>query len=147
MLELTGACGSSRAMSRGLSVWGVGLKLNEAALPGRNLTDARVNFAASKYTNLSSTITLATIQAAVKSSLTTCLSTSRTYFDRKKYANAASQLLSCDALVAASESAFTATPNNPNPSGEIRGRLANLYLAINTRILGQPALGAWPPGP
>jgi hypothetical protein len=56
-------------------------------------------------------------------------------------------LLICDALVAANESAFSASSINPNPSGEIRGRFANLYLTINTRILGNPALGAWPPPP
>jgi hypothetical protein len=145
MLELTGGCGSSIGMSRGLSVWSIGLALNEAALPGKNTTDIRVNFAATKYNALNSTIALATIQPAFRSSLSACIATSRTSFDRKKYANAASQLLICDALVAANESAFSANLINPNPSGEIRGRFANLYLTINTRILGNSALGAWPP--
>jgi hypothetical protein len=145
MLELTGTCGSSGGLSRGLSVWGVGLVLNEAALPGKNVADARVTFAAGKYDTLNSTITLATIDPTFRTSLTTCLSTSRTFFDRKKYANASTQLVSCDALVAANESAFSATANNPNPSGEIRGRLANLYLTINSRILTNAPLAAWPP--
>ncbi len=145
MLELTAGCGSSTSISRGLSVWGVGLALNEAALPGKNTTDIRVNFAATKYDALNSTIALATIQATFRTSLSACIGTSRTYFDRKKYANAATQLLTCDALVAANESAFSANSINPNPSGEIRGRLANLYLTISTRILGNPAPGTWPP--
>lgn len=145
MLELTGTCGSSSALSRGLSVWGVGLVLNEAALPGKNTTDSRVKFALTKYDALSATIALATIQPAFRSTLSACIDTSRTYLDRKKYANAAAQLVSCDALVAANESAFSASTNNPNPSGEIRGRFANLYLAISTRISGNPPLGAWPP--
>jgi hypothetical protein len=34
-VELTGGCGSSKTVSRGLSIYGVGLQLNAAALPGR----------------------------------------------------------------------------------------------------------------
>jgi hypothetical protein len=145
MLEITSSCGSSKGLTRGLSLWGIGLVLNESALPGKNLADARIKFAATKYDTLSSTITLASIQAAFRSSLTACLDTSRTFFDRKKYANAAAQLVTCDALVAASESAFSGNALNPNPSGEIRGRLANLFLTLNTRILGNPAPSGWPP--
>jgi hypothetical protein len=145
MLELTGTCGSSSALSRGLSVWGVGLVLNEAALPGKNPTDARVRYAVTKYDALNATIALATIQPAFRTSLSACIDASRAYFDKKKYASAAAQLVSCDALVAANESAFSASASNPNPSGEIRGRFANLYLVINTRISGNPPLGAWPP--
>jgi hypothetical protein len=132
-------------LSRGLSLWGIGLVLNEAALPGKNTTDVRVKFAASKYDALNSTIVLANIQPAFSSTLAACIDTSRTYFDKKKYANAAAQLVTCDALVAGNESAFSASANNPNPSGEIRGRFANLYLAISSRILGNAPLGAWPP--
>jgi hypothetical protein len=145
MLELTGACGSSRGFSRGLSVWGVGLKLNEAALPGKNAVDSLVKFAAGKYENLQSTIALASIQPTFKTSLSACISSSRADFDRKKYADAATALVNCDALVAANESAFSATSFNPNPSGETRGRLANLYLTIDSRILGNAPLAAWPP--
>jgi hypothetical protein len=145
MLEITSSCGSSKGLTRGLSLWGIGLVLNESALPGKNLADARIKFAATKYDTLSSTITLASIQPAFRSSLTVCLDTSRTFFDRKKYANAATQLVACDALVAANESAFSGSALNPNPSGEIRGRLANLFLTLNTRILGNPAPTDWPP--
>jgi hypothetical protein len=145
MLELTGTCGSSSALSRGLSVWGVGLVLNEAALPGKNTADARVKYAVTKYDALTATIAQATIQSGFRTSLSLCIDTSRAFLDKKKYANAASQLVSCDALVAANEAAFSASANNPNPSGEIRGRFANLYLVINTRVLGNPPLGAWPP--
>jgi len=145
MLEITSSCGSSKGLTRGLSLWGIGLVLNESALPGKNLADARIKFAATKYDSLSSTITLASIQTAFRSSLTACLDTSRTFFDRKKYANAAAQLVTCDTLVAANESAFSANGLNPNPSGEIRGRFANLFLTLNTRILGNPAPSGWPP--
>jgi hypothetical protein len=145
MLELTGTCGSSSALSRGLSVWGVGLVLNEAALPGKNTLDSHVKYALTKYDALSATIALATIQPTFRSTLSACIATSRAYLDKKKYVNATAQLVSCDALVAANESAFSASASNPNPSGEIRGRFANLYLAISTRISGNPPLAAWPP--
>ena len=145
MLELTAACGSSRGSSQGLSIWGIGLGLNEAALPGKNATDRRVKFAASKYDALSSTINLASITPAFRSSLVACITTSRTDFDRKKYAPAAAQLVVCDSLVAANEANFSASSSNPNPSGGIRGRLGNLYLTINTRILGNAPGAHWPP--
>jgi len=145
MLEITSSCGSSKGLTRGLSLWGIGLVLNENALPGKNLADARVKFAATKYDSLGSTITLAGIQPTFRSSLIACLDASRTFFDRKKYANAATQLVTCDALVAANEGAFTGNAVNPNPSGEIRGRIANLYLSIKARILGETAPGNWPP--
>lgn len=145
MLEITSACGSSKGLTRGLSLWGVGLVLNENALPGKNLADARVKFAATKYEALGSTISLASVQSTFRGSLNKCLKISREHFDCDGYAKAATQLLACDALVAANESAFSSNEVNPNPSGEIRGRIANLYLTIKSRILGEPAPGSWPP--
>lgn len=147
MLELTSGCGSSKSLSRGLSIWGVGLKLNEAALPGINTPDIRIRFAITKYDALNGTIALASIESAFRTALTACLNTSRSNFDIAKYPQAAGQLLTCDALVAANESAFTGTTLNPNPSGDIRGRLANLYLQIKTRLWGDPAPSTWPPSP
>jgi len=145
MLELTSACGTSKGGSRGLSVWGLGLGLNEPALPGKNATDKRVKFAASKYDALNTTINLASITSSFRTSLLACMAISRDNFDRKKYANAAAQLVVCDSLVSANEASFFASMSNPNPSGEIRGRLGNLYLTVNTRILGNPPGGSWPP--
>jgi hypothetical protein len=147
MLELTGTCGSSGGLSRGMSMWGIGLVLNESALPGKSPKDALVNFAVSKYSSLISTTTASSIDATFRQSLLACIASSRDQFNRKKYPAAAAQLVACDALVRTNESQFYSTANNPNPSGEIRGRLANLYLAINTRIAGNPPLAAWPPGP
>jgi hypothetical protein len=144
MLEITASCGSSAGNSRGLSVFGLGIGLNSGALPGKNATDKLVKFAASKYDGLNSTINLASITSAFRTSLVACIATSRDSFDKKKYANAAAQLVVCDSLVAANEASFSASLNNPNPSGEIRGRLGNLYLTINTRILGNSPGSSWP---
>ena len=131
--------------SRGLSVWSLGLVVNLDAFPGKKPMDKIVNFAASKYTALRDTITLASIAPAFRTSLLACLATSQNDFDRKKYDNAAAQLLVCDSQVSANEASFFASVSNPNPSGEIRGRLGNLYLTINTRIQGKPPGGSWPP--
>lgn len=147
LLELTGGCGSSKSLSKGLSLWGAGLVLNEPALPGTDLADKRVKFALSKYDTLSATVAAATITSTFRNKLNYCLAKSRGYFMYHKYLNAAGQLVTCDALVAANEAAFTATTNNPNPSGEIRSRIANLYLQIYARILGNPAPTSWPISP
>ena len=144
LVEMTGTCGTSGAVTRGLSVWGLGLVVNTAALPGKKIRDKWVGFAYSKYDALSSTISLASIDPAFESTLAQCVAASRTFVDHNQFANAAGQLLTCDSLVAANESHFAGSVANPNPSGEIRGRLANLYLTINTRILGNLPLSAWP---
>jgi hypothetical protein len=147
LLELTGACGSSVAFSRKASVWGIGLVLDVNSLPGKNASDKMINFAASKYDAISATITAVSTSIAdpTETQLLSCLDTSRTYFDRKKYLNAASQLLVCDQIIAQNPASFGSASQNPNPSGELRGRLANLYLTINTRILGNTPNTAWPP--
>jgi len=55
----------------------------------------------------------------------------------------------CDSIVTSNYSSFHqslgTTPPVLNPSGQIRGRLANLYYTINTLILGNPASADWPP--
>lgn len=153
MPEMTGFCDPSGTLTRAKSLWGIGLQLNVSALPGKNTTDKLIKFAVTKYEALNSTIASANIASGFRSTLTTCVNTSRQYFDKKKYANAAAQLLTCDTQVAANESSFShsCTPSideclsgNPNPSGEIRGRLANIYLTINTRIEGKMAPCSWP---
>lgn len=145
LVEMTGTCGTSGSGTRQLSLWGLGLVVNMAALPGKNTRDKWVNFATSKYGALDSTISLASIDPAFQSTLLSCVNVSQTYLNHKQFAKAAAQLLTCDSLVAGNLGRFFATPDNPNPSGDVRGRLANLYMTINTRILGNPPASAWPP--
>jgi hypothetical protein len=139
--ELTSGCGSSLGLSRDDSLWAIGLTLDTAALTG-----GLPGFAASKYILLNSTISSASIQTAFRRKLEKCISTSRDLFDRGRYVNAAGQLLSCDALVVQNEAQFGATVANPNPSADIRSRLANLYLTLNVRLLGNAPASGWPPG-
>jgi hypothetical protein len=147
MLELTGACGSSRAFSRELSVWGVGLVLNMDALPGSDNSAKLYNFAASKYDAINAAIVSlsAQIEDQVEAKLVSCMAGSRGDFANGKYLNALSTLVACEQVVARYTTAFTGSVENRNPSGEIRGRIANLYLTINTRMLGNPANANWPP--
>ena len=113
--------------------------------PGKNATDRRVKFAASSTMLSAARLTSRASPPRSARSLVACITTSRTDFDRQKYAPAAAQLVVCDSLVAASEANFSASSSNPNPSGGIRGRLGNLYLTINTRILGNAPGAHWPP--
>jgi len=144
-VEMTGTCGTSGAGTRQLSLWGLGLVVNVTALPGSNIRKKLTNFATSKYGTLESTISAASVDPTFEASLLNCINVSQTAFNKNQFASAASQLLTCDSLVAGSPGSFSATTANPNPAGEIRGRLANLYMTINTRILGNPPAGAWPP--
>ena len=145
LVEMTGTCGSSGAGTRQLSLWGLGLIVNMDALAGSNTRKKWDNFASSKYGTLQSTIAAASMDPTFQSTLLACINTSQTAFNKNQFASAASQLLTCDSLVAGNPGSFFATAANPNPSGEIRGRLANLYMTINTRILGNPPASAWPP--
>ena len=146
MLELTSSCGSSKIISRGLSVWGIGLVLNEAALPGKNVTDARVKFAAAKYDTLNSTIALATIQADVPQHLVGLYDQQSNALRQKEIRPGGGSVGELRYIGGGTtKTAFFASLNNPNPSAEIRGRIANLHLTINSRILGNPAPGEWPP--
>jgi len=145
LVEMTGTCGTSGAGTRQLSLWGLGLTVNMAALPGNNTRSKWMGFANSKYGTLDATISAAVIDPTFESTLLTCINDSQTVFNKHQFAAAASQLLTCDSLVAGSPGSFTATAANPNPSGDVRGRLANLYMTINTRLLGNPPAHAWPP--
>lgn len=145
MLELTATCGSSGAGSKGLSLWGIGLVLNEAALPGKSGKYAMVKFAGTKFDALEETVKRAVIAPKFDTTLCACIGASRLLFAFGKFGYAADTLVKCDALVAANEASFAATADDPNPSGDIRARFANLYLTLRTRILGYPPLHQWPP--
>jgi hypothetical protein len=119
--------------------------MNMAALPGKNTRSKWINYATAKYSALDATISAADIASTFETTLLNCVNTSQTDFNRNKFANAASDLLTCDSLVQSNLSSFTQTTANPNPSGEIRGRFANLYLTINTRLEGNPPSSTWPP--
>lgn len=132
--EITSGCGSTYGNTYADSTWAIGLVLNEGALTG---TGGLVGFASTKYKYLNATINSASIQSSFRRQLLKCVSDSSTKFDRGGYDNyvkAAGQLRTCDLLVAQSEAQFASSVNHPNPSGDVRSRLANLYFTIYYRI-------------
>ena len=206
MVEIASGCGSIHGGTAGLSIWGVGLSINEAAteLTAGGLPRPLENFAQSKYANLTNTInsltqtnpahpqwsdTVPNIDAGVSLTLWGgnvppanngafgCIDQSwQDFFNathndpdgmpqwRADLQNAANLLTNadaaggttCDGIVvnaqATNPSAFIQTPNATypngpnelNPSGQLRSRLANLYYTINTRVLGNAASATWP---
>jgi len=155
LVELTGFCDSSGILSRGLSLYGVGLTLNPAA------TGPMPQFAQQKYADLVATLDSApNIPASAKQTIETgsngspSLAQVAAFLDQQDYGCAAKETVLVDGILAAAQdNASTALGNiatwgdsfNPNPWGEIRGRLANLYLTLNTRILNVQSNSTWPP--
>jgi len=142
LAEMTSFCGTSGGSNRGMSVYGVGLVLNTSALPGGLVGDAQ-----SKYNDLSSTVAAANIVPATKTSVNACLSNINSYLSQGDYVCAANEAAQCDTLVGQDPSPAANYPgnaSNPNPWGEIRGRLGNLYMALNTRVSGNPPNSTWP---
>ena len=142
LAEMTSFCGTSGGSNRGMSVYGVGLVLNTNALTGGLVGDAQ-----SKYNDLSSTVAAANILPATKTSVNACLSNINSYLSQGDYVCAANEAVQCDTLVGQDPSPAANYPGNaanPNPWGEIRGRLGNLYMALNTRVSGNPPNSAWP---
>jgi hypothetical protein len=159
-LEMTGFCDASGTGTRGMSVHAVGLALNPAAIASAG---GLAGFVDAKYANLQTTIDRANIvdTAAnpVKSTLKASLNQVGTYIAEAKthsygspaanadYSCAAAQIIAVDALVQADPSPVANYPGdsaNPNPLGEVRGRLANLYYTINSRLLGAAPNKTWP---
>jgi chitodextrinase len=150
MIELTSYCGSTRALSPGHSLMGVGLQLNPGFFTGATTADKLVTFANQKLGNLTATVNAANIpDNSVKTALASCVGKTGTYLNDTvnltapmRYACAAHQAWTCDNTVNASN--FATNPNQLSAYSAIRGRLANLILTINTRLIGQPASSVWP---
>ena len=158
MVELTGFCDSSAIISRGMSLYGVGLILNPS------VTGPMPQYAQQKYEDLVATINTApNVPASAKQTIesgtpglanASDLANVETFMQAQDYGCAAKETLGVDAVLALAQDDTGTTlgniaawgdPSNPNPWGELRGRLANLYLTLNTRILGVQPNSAWPP--
>lgn len=142
LVEMTGYCDSGGSVSRGMSIYGVGLTVNTAALSG-----GVPGYAQSKYNNLFATVDAASIVPATKATLEASLGLVNTYLTSGDFACAAAEVVQVDGQVGAESNPPATYPGNaanPNPWGEIRGRLANLYYTLNTRQLLRPANTEWP---
>jgi hypothetical protein len=144
LVELTGACDNSLTLGRGASIFAIGLTLNAFGTQGAGLNGDFATYAKQKNANLRATVDGATkISAPTKAALDTALDQVAASLTQGFYACAANQVVALDQSIA-SPSGFIGDTNNPNPWGEIRGRLANLYLTLNTFNLHNDTNHEWP---
>jgi hypothetical protein len=151
-IDLSGYCDNGGGTSHVLSMISYGLGLNSAA---SGLATGLPGFVTDKFTNLTATITAASsqIDPSVAANVQGYVSQAQTFFN-SGVAESASNGFSCamnslasgDAYLRANLSSFmgAAPPGNPNPAGEIDGRLANLFLPIDLFFLLAPPNAAWP---
>jgi len=146
LVELTGFCGTSHMITQGMSIYGLGLTLNLAGYPGATNTARLVAYTNEKFTDLSSTLSTANsnIGSAVRAALTACVARAETYLNAGQYACAARKVWRCDQIAGSNASSFGTSATDPNPYGQIRGRLANLFLNVDARIQGHAAASIWP---
>ena len=151
-IDLSGYCDNGGGNSHILSMIAYGLGLNSAP---SGLATGLPGFVTDKFTNLTATITAANAQIApsVAATVQGYVSQAQTFFNSgvaesasNGYSCAMNSLASGDAFLRANLSSFmgTAPPGNPNPAGEIDGRLANLFLPIDLFFLLAPPNAEWP---
>jgi beta-lactam-binding protein with PASTA domain/sugar lactone lactonase YvrE len=151
-IDLTGFCDQPGVIQRGASMTSFGLALNSAT---SGLPNGLPGYVDSKYSNLQATVNAASITPTVAVNLDTYINDSETAFNNgvagspNGFSCAAYWADYADSYVRANLTAFssnlTAAGGNPNPAFEISGRLANLFLTIETRVAGLPANTTWPP--
>jgi hypothetical protein len=141
VLEMTTFCDRNGSSTRGNSIYAIGGQLSTALSSStRNL----VVFANDKLANLGKTVVSSNIARPTQAALAACLITSAILLDTGHYACAARAVWDCDRVVAASAKSFGSSAANPNPFGDVRGRLGNVFFTINSRILKNPPNSSWP---
>ena len=151
-MDLSGFCDDGGGHSHILSMMAYGLGLNSAP---SGMTAGLPGFVTDKFTNLSSTILAASnqISGGVGSTVQGYVNQAQTFFiaglsesASNGYSCAMNSLATGDAYVRANLAAFSglAPPGNPNPAGDIDGRLANLFLPIDLYFLMQSPNAEWP---
>ena len=152
-IDLSGYCDNGGGTSHILSMIAYGLGLNSAQ---SGLANGLPGFVTDKFTHLSSTIAAAAasqIDPTVAANVQGYVTQAQNFFN-SGVAESASNGFSCamnslasgDAYVRASLTSFLGAPppGNPNPAGEIDGRLANLFLPIDMFFLLAPPNTEWP---
>lgn len=151
-MDLSGFCDDGGGHSHVLSMMAYGLGLNSAP---SGMATGLPGFVTDKFTNLTSTISAASAQIdpSVAATVQGYVNQARTYFNggvaesvSNGFSCAMNSLASGNAYVRANLPAFSgaAPPGNPNPAGDIDGRLANLFLPIDLFFLSQPPNAEWP---
>ena len=110
-------------------------------------------FVDDKFTNLNTTLANAHGQINDGGTTQGLVSQAKTYFDAgvantdaNAFGCAMNALATAEAHVRGTPAAFTgvAPPGNPNPAGDIDGRLGNLFMTIDVYFLFQPPNTTWP---
>ena len=151
-MDLSGFCDDGGGHSHILSMMAYGLGLNSAP---SGMATGLPGFVTDKFTNLTSTISAASAQIdpSVAATVQGYVSQAQAFFNAglsesasNGFSCAMNSVASGDAYVRANLPAFSglAPPGNPNPAGDIDGRLANVFLPIDLFFLFQPANAQWP---
>jgi hypothetical protein len=153
-LDLSGFCDDGGGHSHILSMMAYGLGLNSDTT---GMPNGLPGFVTDKFNNLTSTISAASGQinpGSVAVTVQGYVNQAQTFFNAglaesasNGYSCAMNSLASADAYVLANLPAFSgAAPlvGNPNPAGDIDGRLANLFLPIDLYFAVQPPNAGWP---
>jgi hypothetical protein len=141
VVDMTTFCDTKGSSTRGNSLWVLGGQLSpQVAASKRTL----ILFADDKLLNLGKTIETANIARPVKEKLGACLLKSAVFLNTGHFACAAAKIARCDDVAEDAAQSFGTSPNNPNPFGDVRGRLGNLFYTINTRIAGNAPNTSWP---
>ena len=141
ILDMTTFCEMDGSSTRGNSIYAIGGKLSSTLSSN---TRSLVGFINDKLANLGRTVAAANIARPTQDFLGVCLIVSAILLDTGHYACAARTVWACDQGVAADARSFGSSPANPNPFGDVRGRLGNLFFTINSRILKNPPNSIWP---
>ena len=151
-MDLSGFCDNGGGNSHVLSMMAYGLGLNSAP---SGMATGLPGFVTDKFTNLTSTIGAASAQIdpSVAATVQGYVNQAQSFFNAglaesasNGFSCAMNSLASGDAYLRSQLPAFSglAPPGNPNPAGDIDGRLANLFLPIDLFFLFQPANAEWP---
>jgi hypothetical protein len=149
--ELTSSCDPTRKLGPGMSIDGFGFKLVlQGQFAGITPIARFVSFTNDKFANLITTVNNANISlAADRAGLLGCINRAQTILNKGHYACAARKVFRCDKYTKLHEASFGSTPpfytpRAPNAFADIRGRLGNIYLTIDSRILGNKPAVDWP---
>jgi hypothetical protein len=140
LIDMSGYCDNG-GVTKGNSIWLIGGQLSPTV---SSTTHELVGYANQKLVNLGKTVGTATIARPAKAALEICLIASELLLDTQHFACAARAVYACDRLVADTAKSYGSSLTNPNPYGDVRGRLGSLYFTINSRILHNPPNTSWP---